>query len=178
MKKYLFVTCAFLSLVGMVSCKKSKEDRILEINAYEKKLLDANAPVNYQQADSLIFFLTEFVQDFPEDSLSPVFLFKAADIAMNTSEFQNSVNLYDEIILQYPNFEKLPECFYLKGFAFEQMGNIEKAREAYMAFIQKFPEHTLAPDAQTSIDYLGISPEELIRKFEQKNQDSLQLSKK
>lgn len=107
---------------------------------------------------------------FEDDNHTPGYLFKAADISMNLFESGKSIDLYNRILNEYPDFEKAPQCLFLKAFVYENnMNDIEKARKYYEEFLEKYPDDDFADDAEMSLKNLGKTPEELIKEFE-KNQ--------
>jgi len=63
--------------------------------------------------------------------------------------------------------------FQLKGTGWyaTDFKNNGKAKELYELFLEKYPEHDFADDAQFSLQYLGKSPEELMMEFEAQNAD-------
>ena len=68
------------------------------------------------------------------------------------------------------SFYKAPECLFLKAFVFEnQLNNLKDAEILYKEFIASYPNHPLTDDAVASLEYLGKSPEELVRMFQEKN---------
>ncbi|HOX78260.1 MAG TPA: tetratricopeptide repeat protein [Bacteroidales bacterium] len=118
----------------------------------------------------LIRSYLDFAESHKDDPSSPEFLYKAADLSLNTGQSKQSLDLYNRIIYQYPNFEKVPECLFLVGYIYENyFQELGKAKSVYEAFLAKYPEHDFADDARVSIENLGKSPEELIRYFEEKN---------
>ena len=52
---------------------------------------------------------------------------------------------------------------FMKAFVFDNyLYRYDKARENYMLFIQKFPNHDLRRDAEKSIQFLGMSNAEIL----------------
>jgi hypothetical protein len=57
------------------------------------------------------------------------------------------------------------------------MKNLDKARETYLLFIEKYPADDFTRDAKLAIQNLGKTPEMLIREFEAKQlADSLRVA--
>ena len=69
----------------------------------------------------------------------------------------------------YPKFDKNPVAlFMLASFIYEErLGDLDKARETYQQIIDNYPDSPFAGDAALSIEHLGMTPEELIRMFEE-----------
>lgn len=151
-------------------CSPSKDKMVKEIDAKEKALYANNSPVpDKTKIKEMIASYEKFVDQFPKDSLAPVFLYKAANLEMNSDLNKEAIALLDVIIKDYTGFAKLPETYFLKAFIYDNnMKNINKAREAYTDFLKKFPKSDLADDAMISLDNLGKTPEQIIKEFELK----------
>ncbi|MBN1197985.1 MAG: tetratricopeptide repeat protein [Bacteroidales bacterium] len=161
---YLF----FLGVIFLVSaCGISKEKSEQRIVSMEERLFNSETGFSQAGADSLIQLYRDFAATYPNDSLSPVYLFKAASITMNLQDGSGAMALFDQIRESYPDFERVPLCLFFKGYIQENlMGDIDQARETYQLFIDTYPDHDFVDDAQASIDNLGKTPEQMIREFE------------
>ncbi len=170
MKKLRFISVILILGIAFFACKPSKDNSIAKITQLEKEILVSNAKIDSTKAQQLIDLYINFADRFQTDSLSPVYLFKAADISMNIAKFEQSVGLLDRIRANYQNFNKLPDCLFLKAFIFENMLNeLKKAEETYKEFLSKYPDDELAASAKAAIENLGIPAETLIKNFEEKN---------
>ena len=69
-------------------------------------------------------------------------------------------------------------CLFFKGFVYENMlKDLDKARETYLQFIEKYPKDDFADDAQMALLNLGKTPEMLIKEFEARQKaDSLRIA--
>jgi len=106
---------------------------------------------------------------YPEGEKTASFLFRAAEIAKSIQTYPKVLSLYDWIIERYPNYEKTPTTYFLKGFVLENdLQNNDKAKEVYDAFIQKFPTHELRDDVEFLLEHLGKSDEEIRKIIESK----------
>ena len=166
MKRILFVL--FLA-AAMMSCNNQEKERtnILEL---EKNMVDENGVLNAASADKLIEAYLNYANQFPNDVMSPEFLFKAVDIsvAYNALNPQKTIDITNVLIDNYPDFEMTPMAMFIKGFVYEnQMKNYEKALETYHKFLERYPDNPMAADVQTTINNIGIPLEELIKTFEQ-----------
>jgi len=100
-------------------------------------------------------------------------LFKAAEVAKSLRTYPKSLSLYDWIIEKYPNYEKTSTSLFLKGFIIENnLGNDEKAREVYDAFLSTYPDHELADDVEFLIENLGKTDEEILQMIESRRKDN------
>jgi outer membrane protein assembly factor BamD (BamD/ComL family) len=178
MKKIISL-CLPVFLFMTVSCGPSRDKVASQIQAMEQSLFaPESAGYNKAKADSLMSLYEDFIKDNPKDSLSPGFLFKAANIAMNSGDGNKALSLFDQYIQNYPDKPKAPLCLFFKAFIYENvLQNLDKARETYLLFIEKYPADEFVNDARMAIDNLGKSPEMLIKEFEAKQKaDSIRVA--
>ncbi len=170
MKRLALVVVTVLLVAGFISCTSSKEKEIKRIKAYESELLNDKTGIHKEKADTLLNMYDRFAKDYPSDSLVPHFMFKAGDLAMNMNEPQRAISYFDIICNSYKNFNRMPDCIFLKGFIYENyLDDLEKAKSHYQEFIQKYPNHELTSSAQGALDNLGLSPDDIVKKFQEKN---------
>lgn len=166
MKKILSVV---LVTVLLIACTSQQANQEAQIQEQEDSLFsDENKMVDKQRANDLIASYLEYSNSFPESTKSPEFLFKAGDMAMNLNMPQKAIEVFNRIINEYPDYEKAPQCLFLKGYVYENnMNNLREAKRIYEEFLLKYPNDEFADDAEVSIRNLGKSPEELIKEFEE-----------
>jgi outer membrane protein assembly factor BamD (BamD/ComL family) len=170
-------------LLGAVSCgndekevvaprrpKESPRELYLkQISRYEAEMhkslkLDPNVATIAAKA------YDDFVTNFPDDSLSPDFVFKAAEISTANQQYTQALMYYEMITSKYPGFKLTAESLYLQGYLLDNfLNDDEKAKVIYEQVIAKYPDLPYASDAKAAIRNLGKSDEELIREFERKN---------
>ncbi len=153
---------------GNESTMTGKDSSKVYIQNLEKKLYaDSSQTIKPGVALETMIAYARFAHDFPKDSLSPEYLFKAAEIARALHKGHEAVLYYEKICTDYPNYEKTPTALFLKAFTYENtLKDTANARIGYQEFIKKYPDNQFADDAQYSLKYLGKSPEELIKMFE------------
>lgn len=172
MKNTVFFIIIIFS-ASLFSCSSSRDKMSGEISKMESEVKTS------QKVDSIAFTellsaYQNFGSKYPGDSLTPEFLFKAASIAVGLDRGTQAIDLYKSIIDTYPDFRKIPECYFMEAFTYENtLGNIGNANELYNEFLVKYPDHELADDARAAIKFLGKSPEEMVREFEKRSADSV-----
>ncbi len=167
MKKQLL--SIFVALM-MLSCGEKMS--VEKINELEAKVLAKDAKPTNDNVVQLVDAYVLFAEQNPNDSQSPDFLFKALDIAVgvNAEGPQKALEIADVLIEKYPDFEMTPMAMFIKGFVYENMiGDLQKAEITYRQFIEKYPDNPMVGDVKSTLENLGLSPEELIRKFEEAN---------
>jgi tetratricopeptide (TPR) repeat protein len=169
--QYFTILCM---AVLMLACTPSKEKLQKNIQEAESALFNQkDVSINEKSAEPLIAAYEKFAEAYPKDSAAPEYLFKLADVYRGIKQADKSFAVYDKIIATYPNYEKTPTCLFLKGFLYEnEKQNLKKAAAMYQQFLKQYPQHELADDVSFSLNNLGKSPEELIKQFEQMQQDS------
>ncbi len=169
-----------LALVAMVSgCKPSREKSVERIRSIEKRLFSPEA-VSFSKptADSLLTMYDEYISRFPADSLTPSFVFKAANVAMNAGNGSRALSYFDRYLKSYPYQPKAALCLFFKAFVYENViHDIEQARESYLLFIEKYPNNEFNKDARLALMNLGKSPEQMVREFDMKRKaDSIRIA--
>ncbi len=169
MKKTKISIIAILGLL-IFACSSPLEDAKKNISSMEEGLFsDEMKMIDKQKANDLISAYEIFATDFPEDKQSADFLFKAGDMAMNLNKPNEAISLFNRILGEYPDFDKIPQCVFLKAYIYENsLNDLGKAKLIYEEFLERFPDDEFADDAEVSLKNLGKSPEELIKEFEGK----------
>jgi len=171
MKNFILLLTIIFSF-SLFSCSPSRDEMMGKITKMETDMktiqkVDSNA------VTELLSAYQNFASKYSKDSLAPDYLYKAAGLAVGFNRGTQAIDLYETIINTYPEYKRVPECYFMEAFAYENViGNIAKAKENYTKFLLKYPDHELADDAQAAIKFLGKSPEEMVREFEQMNADS------
>jgi outer membrane protein assembly factor BamD (BamD/ComL family) len=166
----IILTSVFL-LFGITSCSSKKQKLADEILQQEKSLYsDSSMVPDPVKAKKIIDSYVSYADQFPEDTLSANYLFKAGDISSKINEIEQSIQLFARLLKTYPDNRNAPFAIFLQGFIYEnQAGDAVKARPYYEEFLRKYPDHPIAGDVSFSLENLGKSPEELIREFESMN---------
>jgi tetratricopeptide (TPR) repeat protein len=172
MNRILFLA----AVLGFFACgdgsntdKMPKEERLALIREMESTAYAQSGEINTTSILTLSKLYAQYADENPEDQLSAGFLFKAGDICMGMEKSELAIQHYNSIIDRYPDYEKVPYCYFLKGFIYENnVKDLEKAKMSYELFIEKYPNHDMTEAAEFSLRNLGKSPEDLIREFESK----------
>jgi outer membrane protein assembly factor BamD (BamD/ComL family) len=167
MKKNILISIIALSAL-FVGCKPSRDKSALEIQKFEKNLYSQQTfTFNKPKGDSLLKMYDDFITRFPADSLSPKFLFKAANLAITEGDGNKALSLLDRFIQKYPDHPKVPVCAFFKGYVYENiLKNMDLAKENYLLYIEKYPEDAFVKDAHMAIKNLGKTPEQMVKEFE------------
>lgn len=150
----LFAAC------GSKSGIPSRDELSDSISRMETTIASYEVTANTEKANEMIGLYRLFVENYPDDSLAPIYMLRMADIDINMGGFEEGLAMLDSIITLYPGFEDVGYCQFLKGWAYEQNQQYDLAREAYVEFLANNPDHVLAADTRKNLPYLGMTPEE------------------
>lgn len=172
-------TTYYLSLIILLfylsACQWSGKSGQLNLNdsiaLYEKEIYNPDQDtLNRKKAKTLIGLYEQFAAQNPQDKKTPEILFKAAELSINVQNPNKTIMLYDELLLNYPDFEKAKAVLFLKAFVYDdQLKDYANAKKYYEEFLIKYPNSEFADDAEISLKNLGKTPEEMIREFEKNN---------
>jgi TolA-binding protein len=174
MKKTIILL--FALMVMLSSCNFSgKESEIKIVNdsiaLLEKEIFDLNKDkLDYVKAKDLIALYEKAAELNPKSKDAPEYLFKAADLSINVQSPSETILIYDEILVDYPEYEKAPAVLFLKAFVYDdQLHDYVNAKKYYELFLEKYPNNEFTDDAEISLKNLGKTPEELIEEFQKNN---------
>ncbi len=147
-----------------------REQYIEQIKTIEKEM-QKSPDVDNTTANSAIKAYSDYVMFFPNDSISPNYLFKAGEIATAAKKYKQALALYQNITSKYPDFKYIKESLYLQGFLLDNFMNDDAgAKIIYEEIISKYPGTTVANDSKSAINNLGKTDAQIIEEFKKKNQ--------
>ena len=162
MKKIIVLLLIAGFFVGCNSNDPAKRIEKLEEQAFAtEKAID---PV---VASDLVSAYCDFADANPDDTMTPEYLFKAVDVSMNLNEPQRTIYIIDKLVKEYPDYPRTQAALFIKAFIFEtRYGNLDMAKKIYEQYLEMYPNGDFADDCKASIENLGLTPEELVKKFE------------
>jgi tetratricopeptide (TPR) repeat protein len=168
------LTTLFILVIFLAACSRPQEKLQKQIEEKETAFKnEGSVKPSPQKADSLIGMYVDYADQYQDDTLSPEYLFRAGDLSIATGKFNQAQELLGRV-QRYPNYSKLPQVLFLQGFVAENhMQDTSMARQHYEKFLDTYPDHPLSNDARAAIENMGMSPEDLIRQFEQHQQDTV-----
>lgn len=171
MKKIALMT---LAAILFVACGPNREKHLEQIAAFEERINESPiSAANPETADSLTDLYVSFADKFEEDSLAPIYLLKAGEVQSNVLHTERAVEIFDRLIDNYPDYEDIPMCYFLKANAYEMNSQYEEAKAAYEFFVNKYPNHFLAEGAQFLLNHIGMSPDEMYEDIQKNASDEV-----
>ena len=162
MKKISLFLIIALFLAGC-----NNNDPVKRIEKLEKEALSTENAINPEVASDLVTAYCDFADANPKGAMSPEYLFKAVDVSMNLNEPQRTIFIIDKLLKEYPDYPRTQAALFVKAFIFEtKYNNLEMAKKIYEQYLEMYPDGEFAEDCKASIENLGLSPEELVKKFE------------
>lgn len=163
-------------LFALLACKTgpNREQLSGEIEKLRQQLANTTTyPFDSVVTHQLIEKSTLYSNTFKEDTLSAQYMLLAAEVSKSIGEPHQAIELWNNMIVRFPNYSKAPEALFQMAFAYDNdLGDKEKAKELYHEFIEKYPNHSLTDDAQQLLKMIesGKTIEEVIKEFEAKSQ--------
>ena len=141
----------------------TRDELAQSIDSIEAPIMNAAqiASVDTMQGNKLVELYVQFADAFPADTMAPVYLHRAAQVANGMGLFDDMVAYYNRVIDNYPDYANLDECYYEKGIALDNAGRKDEARKAYEEFLEEYPDHFLADDIRSALPLLDMSDEML-----------------
>lgn len=129
----------------------------------ETGLLDQAAANTYLEEVAIL------LKDHPSDTAIALPLYRAAEVARAMGQAPLAISYYERIAKDFPAFSRVGEANFMLAFTYdEDLKDMEKAKLAYEHFINNFPTHDFADDAQMLLGNLGKTDEEILRELEAK----------
>lgn len=138
-------------------------------------ILYTQTELNVQTANEAIKSFTDYAYYCANDSISPVFLIKTAQIASTINNITQAKMTLEKCIQDYQNFEGLPTAIFLLAQLYDEkeyLNNEQEAKRLYEEVIARFPDSPEAESARGAIKFLGLTDKEIIKKLKQEQNKS------
>ena len=148
-----------------VGCNSN--DPAKRIEKLEKQVLATDKAIDPVVASDLVSAYCDFADANPDHTMTPEYLFKAVDVSMNLNEPQRTIDIIDKLVKEYPDYPRTQAALFIKAFIFEtRYNNLDMAKKIYEQYLAMYPDGEFAESCRASIENLGLTPEELVKKFE------------
>ena len=164
---------------GFLACGgNAKKLTVEDMKKAEATLFNEDQSMNREAAPQVAETYCEFVKQNPDDVEAPMWLYHAMEINVQLADADKSIALGNQLVEQYPESEWAPmSLFLLASYVYnDQLNDTAQAHATFQKLIDDYPDHSLVDDAQKSIEYLGLTPEEimnliLMSQFEEEEED-------
>jgi TolA-binding protein len=125
------------------------------ISASPQQLWDL-AFVDYTagQYDLAVWGYESFIRSFPKDDRADNAQVYIATAYLQLGNNQKALEAADGAIRNYPSGDAIPEAYYRKGIALQNLRQLDEARTAYEHITRTFPGHHAAILAKQALDKL------------------------
>lgn len=151
----------------------TNECRTLYLDAIKNdSIILAATEVNPEVGNKAIKAFADFAYYCPNDTLAPVFLLKAGQIAASINNLPQAQICFERCYKDFPNFNNRGAAMFLLAQMYDevtQLNDEDKARELYGKIINSFPNTEWAKNANDARGLLGKTDEQIIKEFEKKN---------
>ena len=165
--KKLLVIMFFASIAfGMTACGEKKVTTE-DLKAAEATLFNDDQSVNEAKAPEIAELYCQYVKQNPNDSAAASYLYSALEINVFLKNTDKSVEIGNQLVSQYPESEWAPMSLFLLGsYVYNDLLNdTAQAHVAFQRIIDDYPQSDLVDDAEKSIEYLGLTPEEIFSRI-------------
>jgi tetratricopeptide (TPR) repeat protein len=165
--KLKILTGVILMLI-ISACMSEQQKLNEEITGVEKELKnDSTGVMNFQKAGDIVKLYQEYVKQYPDDSLSAKYLFRAADVTAHSHNTALAIELYKKVIEKYPQSQYVPQAWFYVGFLNDnELKNYPEARKAYTTLLQKYPDYDQRQSVEWLLENLGKSDLDIAKQFE------------
>ena len=174
------LTLTTVVAVLLFSCKPSGPDaKLKNIESLEDKIYnsDLGNTASTDDMEELSALYKDYAANHAKDN-APEYLFKAAEVEKSLGNYDESLDLFDQIVKKHPDHEKAPMALFYRGFIYENdLADLNAANKCYHEFTQAYPNHELIDDVQFSIKNLGKPIDQIIHDFERNEKKEQQKEK-
>lgn len=164
MKKTLKMMAFVLLALGMLACDGGRKKLTVDdMKAAQDVLFNPDGTLNEQEAPKVAEKYCQFVEQNPNDTASVKWLFHAMEINVMLKNSDKSIEIGNQLLEQYPQSKWAPRTLlFLGSYVYnDQLNDTAQAHQVFQKLIDDYPESDLADDAKMSIEYLGLTPDEI-----------------
>lgn len=168
MKKTLKLMVFALLAMGMFACGETEKKLTYnDMKEAEKTLFNEDKTMNMDVAPQVAEKFCLFVEQNPNDTSADEWLYHAMEINVLLRNADKSAEICNQLTKQYPKSPWAPVSLFLLGsYVYnDQLNDTAQAHAAFQKLIDDYPNDELVDDAQKSIEYLGLSPEEIMARI-------------
>ncbi len=167
--KLSFITLT-ASLLFLLACTRgsSLPEQLQALETAFASLSDPDTGLlNQTAANTYLEEVAVLLKDHPTDTAIALPLYRAAEVARAMGQAPLAISYYEQIAKNFLDFNRVGEANFMLAFTYdEDLKDLEKAKTAYEYFIEHFPNHDFADDAQMLLKNLGKTDEEILRELE------------
>lgn len=167
-RNILFIAVLAFLVMGCHNQNTKTTDN--DVKKTDSELSNENQVLNSEAVAEAVASYIKYVDENPGAADAADYLFKAASLSIESKQnAEQSINLVNRLLEGYPEYDNNSAAlFMLAAFVYdEQQQDLDKARETYQRIIDDYPDSPFVNDAAISITQLGMTPDELVKMFEE-----------
>ena len=163
MKNTLKMMMFALLALGMMACGEKKLTQE-DLKKAEAGLFNEDKSMNLETAPKVAEKYCKFVEQSPDDPTAAKWLYHALEINVMLKNVDKSEELCKQLTEHYSDSDWAPMSLLLMGnFIYnDHLNDTARAHVAFQRLIDEYPESEWVDDAQKSIDYLGLTTDEIM----------------
>jgi predicted Zn-dependent protease len=146
-----------------------KDCRKLLANAQKNdSILFTQTEISKPMANKALKAFTNYAYYCGNDSLGPVFLIKAAQVATAVDNAPQAKMVLEKCIEDYPEFSNISAAIFLLAQLYDEqtyLNNEEEARRLYEEIIAKYPKSPEALSAKGALRFIGKTDKEIMEQL-------------
>lgn len=128
-----------------------------------KKEMQEDEDQDIKKLNKLIALSIDLVNNYPENETAPEKLDLAAQLSYAKGNARQSVEYYNRLINEYPDFAGLEYSYFMYANHLDlDLRKIDEATKAYQEFIERFPNSQFIPEAKMRLENIDMSMEDII----------------
>lgn len=147
--------------------------RALYLDAVKNDSIILNAnEVDPEVGNKAVKAFADYAFYCKDDSLAPVFLLKAGQIASSINNLPQAQVCFEKCYKDFPDFRSRGAAMFLLARLYDEpnlLNDEDMARELYGKIINMFPNTEWSKQADEARALLGKTDEQIIKEFEKKN---------
>jgi hypothetical protein len=167
MTKYLLIAL-FASLI-LTSCSPSAQKKAVEIEKLEKEL-EESGKKNFADTTKVKELMKDYryyVNTFPADSLTPVYLMKEGKFFDAIYCPDSAINCYSQVYTKFATYPKANVALFYEAYIYaNEKHNLTMAKALYQLYLTKYTNTKLAKTVQAELHYLGKTPDQIMAELD------------
>jgi tetratricopeptide (TPR) repeat protein len=149
--------------------EKAKQDSIEKVAARGKyyqdvlnaeKNLDPKKSYSAKAMNEALRAYSAFVTNYPNDSMTPEYYFRAADLSQGLGNYPQSAAYLEVIIDKHKGYKRYPDALFAAANVYDTyLENVnhgdDRAKQLYQFIIDKYPTSSYAENSAVLIGYVG-----------------------
>lgn len=159
MRRFAAILTLWLIAVFAVSCESKGQEnspavdvraqQIAVIDSLEAVLKAADGDLNVDLGMAMVSEYDAFTEAFPQDSMTIKYWYRAGEVSRNLPGRElYAIAYYSNIHQGFPDHKLADEAVFMTGVCFDQLGDKERATKTFTHFLETYPNHEWAAEAQ------------------------------